>query len=59
MLWGAYAQKKAAFIDPNKHLILKSVHPSPLSAHRGFIGNNHFSEANKYMENNGIQPIEW
>ncbi|MFT3993782.1 MAG: uracil-DNA glycosylase [Dysgonomonas sp.] len=59
MLWGAYAQKKAAFIDPNKHLILKSVHPSPLSAHRGFIGNNHFSEANKYMESKGIQPIEW
>lgn len=59
MLWGSYAQKKAAFIDPNKHFILKSVHPSPLSAHRGFIGNNHFSEANKYLESKGIAPIEW
>ncbi|WP_165026270.1 MULTISPECIES: uracil-DNA glycosylase [unclassified Dysgonomonas] len=59
MLWGSYAQKKAAFIDPYKHLILKSVHPSPLSAHRGFIGNNHFSEANKYLSAKGISPIEW
>ncbi|EGJ99812.1 uracil-DNA glycosylase [Dysgonomonas gadei] len=59
ILWGAYAQKKAAFIDANKHLVLKSVHPSPLSAHNGFFGNNHFSEANKYLKSKGIEPIEW
>lgn len=59
ILWGAYAQKKAAFIDTNKHLVLKSVHPSPLSAHNGFFGNNHFSEANKYLESKGIESIEW
>ncbi len=59
ILWGAYAQKKAAFIDPTKHLILKSVHPSPLSAHNGFFGNNHFSETNKYLVSKGLKPIEW
>lgn len=59
ILWGAYAQKKAALIDANKHCILRSVHPSPLSAHNGFFGNNHFSETNKYLESKGIQPIEW
>lgn len=59
ILWGAYAQKKAAFIDPAKHLILKSVHPSPLSAHNGFFGNNHFSETNKYLVSKGLKPIEW
>lgn len=59
MLWGSYAQKKAAFIDGSRHLVLRSVHPSPLSAHRGFIGNNHFSEANKYLQSKGIAPIEW
>ena len=59
ILWGAYAQKKASFIDSNKHLVLRSVHPSPLSAHNGFFGNNHFSEANKYLESKGIIPIEW
>lgn len=59
LLWGAYAQKKAAFIDSNKHLVLKSVHPSPLSAHRGFIGCNHFSLANQYLEVKGIPPIIW
>jgi uracil-DNA glycosylase len=59
MLWGSYAQKKGAVIDASKHLILKSVHPSPLSAYRGFIGNNHFSLANKYLQDNGFQPIEW
>lgn len=59
ILWGAYAQKKAAFIDENKHLVLKSVHPSPLSAHNGFFGNHHFSTANKYLESKGITPIEW
>lgn len=59
ILWGSYAQKKAAFIDGSKHLVLRSVHPSPLSAHNGFFGNNHFSEANKYLQSKGIAPIEW
>jgi len=59
ILWGSYAQKKASFIDPARHLILKSVHPSPLSAHNGFFGNNHFSETNKYLESRNIEPIEW
>lgn len=59
MLWGSYAQRKAEFIDPSKHLILKSPHPSPLSAHRGFIGNNHFSLANNYLELKGLKPINW
>ncbi|GHV14425.1 uracil-DNA glycosylase 2 [Bacteroidia bacterium] len=59
ILWGSYAQKKAAFIDGNRHLVLRSVHPSPLSAHNGFFGNNHFSTANKYLASKGIAPIEW
>ena len=59
MLWGSYAQKKGEFIDSQKHLVLKSVHPSPLSAYRGFIGNNHFSLANKYLRDNGQQEIKW
>ncbi len=59
MLWGSYAQKKGGFIDSKKHLVLKSVHPSPLSAYRGFIGNNHFSFANKYLIENGQEPINW
>ena len=58
MLWGSYAQKKGDFIDTNKHLVLKSVHPSPLSAYRGFIGNNHFSLANKYMKEKGLEEIQ-
>ncbi len=59
LLWGAYAQKKAQLIDANKHLILQSVHPSPLSAHRGFFGNKHFSTTNKYLTANGKEAIEW
>ncbi|MFV0419108.1 MAG: uracil-DNA glycosylase [Dysgonomonas sp.] len=59
ILWGSYAQKKASFIDTNKHLILKSVHPSPLSAYNGFFGNNHFSKTNEYLASKGIIPIEW
>ena len=59
MLWGSYAQKKGEFIDSKRHLVLKSVHPSPLSAYRGFIGNNHFSLANKYLNENGIEEINW
>ncbi|MDH6354108.1 uracil-DNA glycosylase [Dysgonomonas sp. PH5-45] len=59
MLWGSYAQKKAALIDQQKHLILQSPHPSPLSAHRGFFGNKHFSKANQYLVSKGIEPIIW
>lgn len=59
ILWGSYAQRKGAFISPNKHLILKSVHPSPLSAHRGFFGNNHFSKANNYLKEHGKEPVNW
>lgn len=59
MLWGAYAIRKGAFIDRSRHLVLESPHPSPLSAHRGFFGNHHFSKANKYLEDNGISPIKW
>ena len=59
MLWGSYAQKKGAFIDRNKHCVLESVHPSPLSAHRGFLGCRHFSKANAYLESKGLAPIDW
>ncbi len=59
MLWGAHAQSKARLIDPSKHLLLKSVHPSPLSAHRGFIGNGHFSRANQFLKQQGKEPIDW
>ncbi len=59
LLWGSYAQKKAAFIDGDKHLILKSVHPSPLSAHRGFFGNKQFSQINEYLISKGLTPIQW
>jgi uracil-DNA glycosylase len=59
VLWGSYAQKKGAFIDESKHLVLKSVHPSPLSAHRGFFGNHQFSTINKYLTQRGQIPINW
>lgn len=59
LLWGAHAQSKERLIDPTKHLILRSPHPSPLSAHRGFIGNGHFSRANRYLEQHGMAPIDW
>lgn len=59
ILWGSYAQKKGAFIDANKHLVLKSAHPSPLSAYRGFFGNKHFSKANQYLASRGVEPIRW
>ena len=59
MLWGSYAQKKAEFVDENRNLVLKSVHPSPLSAHRGFFGNHHFSRANEYIVAHGGKPIDW
>lgn len=59
MLWGSYAQRKGEFIDRKKHCVLESVHPSPLSAHRGFLGCKHFSKANQYLESKGIKPIDW
>lgn len=59
MLWGSHAQRKAEFVDPARNLVLKSVHPSPLSAHRGFFGNHHFSRANEYLVAHGKAPIEW
>lgn len=59
ILWGSFAQSKALFIDANKHLILKSAHPSPLSAHNGFWGNHHFSKTNEYLIENGIEPVDW
>lgn len=59
LLWGSYAQKKGDFIDTDKHLVLKSVHPSPLSAYRGFIGNNHFVLANEYLMQHGKAEINW
>lgn len=59
VLWGSYAQKKGAVIDPQKHLVLKSVHPSPLSAHRGFFGNHQFSRINDYLVSRGEAPIQW
>lgn len=59
MLWGSYAQKKGQFIDTSRHLVLKAPHPSPLSAHRGFMGCSHFSAANRYLEERGEQPIRW
>ncbi len=59
LLWGSYAQKKAAFVDRNKHRVLSAVHPSPLSAHRGFFGCRHFSQANQYLLQQGGQAIDW
>ena len=59
ILWGSYAQKKGAFIDRSRHLVLSSAHPSPLSAYHGFFGNRHFSKANAYLEQHGESPIKW
>ncbi|MDR1980510.1 MAG: uracil-DNA glycosylase [Tannerellaceae bacterium] len=59
ILWGAYAQKKGTFIDATRNLVLKSAHPSPLSAHKGFFGNKHFSKANDYLIASGQTPVEW
>lgn len=58
-LWGSYAQKKGASIDRSKHLVLESVHPSPLSAYNGFFGNRHFSRCNEYLISKGTKPIDW
>ena len=59
MLWGSYAQRKGKYIDRRKHLVLEAVHPSPLSAYRGFIGCGHFSQANNYLLQQGLSPIAW
>lgn len=59
ILWGSYAQKKAALVDTSQNLVLKSVHPSPLSAYRGFFGCKHFSSANEYLVQHGKTPIDW
>jgi len=63
MLWGSYAQKKAAFVDSidkgGRHLVLKAAHPSPLSAHSGFFGCRHFSKANAFLEEQGLEPVDW
>ncbi len=59
MLWGAFARKKKVLIDPAKHLLLESAHPSPFSADRGFFGNNHFKLANEYLVSHGKAPIDW
>ena len=59
LLWGSYAQKKGQLIDRKKHLVLHAPHPSPLSAHRGFLGCRHFSQANEYLERRGLAPIDW
>ena len=59
MLWGSYAQKKGAIADPARNCILKAVHPSPLSAYRGFLGCKHFSKANEYLLSQGESPIQW
>lgn len=59
MLWGKYAQVKGEIIDSEKHLVLQSAHPSPFSAHRGFLGNRHFSLTNQYLTEQGQEPIDW
>lgn len=59
LLWGSFAQKKAEFVNSEQNLILKSAHPSPLSAYRGFFGNHHFSKTNEYLIANGKTPIDW
>jgi uracil-DNA glycosylase len=59
LLWGSYAQKKAAFVDRSKNLVLESVHPSPLSAHRGFFGSHPFSKINAYLKKHGLKEIDW
>jgi uracil-DNA glycosylase len=59
MLWGSHAQRKAAFVDASRHLVLKAPHPSPLSAHNGFFGCRHFSKANAFLAGRGLAPIDW
>ena len=59
LLWGSHAQKKAAWLDESRHLVLRAPHPSPLSAYRGFFGCRHFSQANVYLQAHGLTPIDW
>ncbi|MFT3903986.1 MAG: uracil-DNA glycosylase [Niabella sp.] len=59
LLWGRFAQEKARFIDPAKHCVLRAAHPSPLSAHSGFMGCKHFSKTNEYLMQQGMTPIDW
>lgn len=59
MLWGSYAQAKGKILDARRHLILRCAHPSPLSAHRGFLGCRHFSKANDYLQRRGVEPVDW
>ena len=59
LLWGSHAQKKAAFVDADRHLVLKAPHPSPLSAHNGFFGCKHFSRCNAWLAQQGLAPIDW
>lgn len=59
LLWGAYAQKKGEIIDASKHLVLKSAHPSPFAANKGFFGNKHFSKTNAYLQEKGLEEIMW
>jgi uracil-DNA glycosylase len=59
LLWGSPAQAKARQVDARRHLVLRTVHPSPLSAHRGFLGCAHFSKANQWLESHGLAPIQW
>lgn len=59
ILWGSHAQQKGAFLDPTRHKIIRSPHPSPFSAHRGFLGSRPFSQANQFLEEQGLEPIDW
>jgi uracil-DNA glycosylase len=59
LLWGSYAQKKASFVDQTRHLVLRSPHPSPLSAHNGFFGSGHFSKTNAFLVSKGKEPVDW
>ena len=59
LLWGSYAQKKGAIVDRQRHCVLSAPHPSPLSAHRGFVGCGHFARANRYLEEHGQSPVDW
>lgn len=59
LLWGSHAQKKAVNVDRNKHLVLECTHPSPFSAHRGFLGSKHFSKTNDYLLNAGVEAVDW
>lgn len=59
LLWGAYAQKKAAFVDTSRHLVLRAAHPSPLAAHNGFFGCRHFSQTNAFLQARNLKPIDW